>query len=97
MNKIDRTGERRINNFGSEMIIKEYRKWDDIDVYFSEYDWTAKNIGYGNFKKGNISCPYEKRVYGIGCLGEGEYKTRENGKHTRVYDTWHSMLERCYK
>lgn len=35
---IDRTGEKGINNFGSEMIIVEYKKAIDIDVYFPEYD-----------------------------------------------------------
>ena len=31
---IDRTGEERLNNFGSKMMIKEYRCNKDIDVYF---------------------------------------------------------------
>ena len=93
---IDRTGERGINNFGSEMIITEYRKYSDIDVYFPEYNWTFKGARYQKFKKGDIKCPYEPRVYGIGYLGEGEYKSKENGKMTKCYDTWHSMLERCY-
>ena len=31
---IDRTGEENINEFGSKMIIKEYRNALDIDVYF---------------------------------------------------------------
>ena len=26
---IDRTGEERINSFGSKIVIKEYRKWND--------------------------------------------------------------------
>lgn len=70
MNRIDRTGEKNINNFGSEMVITEYRNKKDIDVYFSKYDWTAKNRQYNDFKVGNISCPYEKRTYGVGYLGE---------------------------
>ena len=37
-NKKNRTGEENINNFGSHMIIKEYRQWNDIDVYFPEYE-----------------------------------------------------------
>lgn len=49
--KIDRTGEEKLNNFGSKMIIKEYRKYMDIDVYFPEYDWIFKHTGYGDFKK----------------------------------------------
>ena len=96
MSKIDRIGEKNINNFGSEMIITEYRRALDIDVYFTEYNWTFKNARYGDFKKGNIKCPYERRVYGIGYVGEGEYKTSENKKPTKVYDTWKGMLRRCY-
>ena len=93
---IDRTGEKGINNFGSEIVIVEYRKNNDIDVYFPEYNWTIKEVQYNNFKKGNIKCPYEKRTYGIGYIGEGKYKVSENGKATRVYTTWRGMLERCY-
>ena len=94
--KVNRTGERAVNNFGSEMVIVKYNNKRDIDVYFPEYDWIAKNTRYDVFKNGNIKCPYEKRYYGIGYIGEGKYKACENGKDTRVYKTWHHMLERCY-
>ena len=93
---INRTGERNINNFGSEMVIVEYRGALDIDIFFPQYDWTFKNAQYGKFKKGIIKCPYEPSVYGVGYLGEGKYKASENGKHTRAYKTWNHMLERCY-
>ena len=91
---IDRTGEKNYNAFGSEMVIVEYRTNKDVDVYFPEYDCIVKNQQYGNFKNGKIKCPYERSVYGIGYIGE--YKTKENGKPTRVYETWKSMLQRCY-
>ena len=94
--KIDRTGEEKLNNFGSKMIIKEYRKRVDIDVYFPEYNWTFEHATYSNFKKGTVRCPYEPRVYGVGYLGEGKYKMSENGKHTDKYDIWHDMIQRCY-
>ena len=38
--KIDRTGEEGVNNFGSKMIIVRYRRNDDVDIYFPEYNWT---------------------------------------------------------
>lgn len=95
-NKVDKTGEIGINNFGSEMVIVGYRKAKDIDVYFPEYNWIAKSIQYDNFKNGNIKCPYEKRYYEVGYIGEGKYKTSENGKNTKCYKTWHNMLRRCY-
>jgi hypothetical protein len=94
--KINRKGEKNYNTFGSEMIIIEYRKYLDIDVYFPEYDWTAKNKTYNNFKKGAISCPYEKTVCDVGYIGEGDYKVSENSKHTKGYKAWHRMLQRCY-
>ena len=94
--KIDRTGEEGVNNFGSKMIIVRYRRNDDVDIYFPEYNWTAKNTTYDNFKRGEIKCPYEPRVYGKGYIGEGKYKAGKNGKMTKYYNTWHSMLRRCY-
>lgn len=94
---IDRTGEENINNFGSEMVIVEYRNARDIDVYFTEHDYIFKGAAYKSFKKGEIRCPYEKRIYGKGCLGEGKHKVYdENGKHTKSYRAWHHMMRRCY-
>ena len=95
--KIDRIGETGINNFGSEMIIVGYRMNRDIDVYFPKYDWTARSVTYMAFKKGNIKCPYEPKVYEHGYLGEGKFKVHdENGKITKCYDAWRQMLRRCY-
>lgn len=97
MSKLDRVGETILNTFGSTMIIVEYRGARDIDVFFPKYDYIAEGVPYGDFKKGSIRCPYEPRVYGHGFLGEGKRKVHdENGKHTKCYATWHSMLERCY-
>ena len=96
MRKIDRTGEIKYNNFGSKMIIKEYRKAIDIDIYFPEYDWTFEHAQYNDFKNGNIKCPYEPRSFGMGYLGEGKYKVLENGKNTDEYKIWYDMIKRCY-
>ena len=94
--KIDRTGEERVNNFGSKMVITKYNGALDIDVYFPEYNWTFEHTTYQNFKKGEIKCPYEPRYYGKGYLGEGKYKMSIDGKFTDEYYIWHNMLKRCY-
>ena len=93
---IDRTGEKGVNNFGSEMVIVEYRKWDDVDIYFPKYDWTLKHVRYAHFKNGEIKCPYERRYFNVGYLGEGKYKMSENGKFKKEYKIWYYMLQRCY-
>ena len=94
--KIDRTGEEGYNKFGSKMIINTYKGARDIDVYFPEYDWVFEHTTYQKFKKGKIKCPYEPRVCGVGYIGEGKYKAKENGKHSDEYIIWHHMLTRCY-
>ena len=93
---INKTGEEKVNSFGSKMVVKEYRNNKDIDVYFPEYNWIFKHTQYKHFKKGNIKCPYEPRYFGVGYLGEGEYKVFENGRDTDKYKIWHNMLQRCY-
>lgn len=94
--RIDRIGEEKTNTFGSLMRIINYRKYNDIDVYFEEYDYTKTNVNYNNFQKGTISCPYEPRVYKVGYIGIGKYKVSENRKRTKCYSVWSHMLERCY-
>ena len=94
--KVNRIGEENINNFGSKIIITRYGGATDIDVYFSEYNWTFKHSAYKEFKNGKIKCPYEKRVYGRGYIGEGKYKARENRKTNKCYEVWNKMLQRCY-
>ena len=93
---INRIGEEKVNKFSSKMIIKEYRKYNDIDVYFPEYDWIFEHTRYDHFKNGNIKCPYEPRICGVGYLGEGKYKAKENGKNTDKYKIYYDMLRRCY-
>ena len=93
---VNRIGEENYNTFGSKMIIREYRKAIDIDVYFPEYDWMFEHTQYSNFKKGRIKCPYEPRCFGKGYLGEGEYKMSENGKNTDEFYIWYAMIQRCY-
>ena len=44
-----RLGEERTNNFGSKMVIKEYRNSKDIDVYFPQYNWMTKKQRISKF------------------------------------------------
>ena len=94
--KIDRTGEIKFNNFGSKMIIKEYRNNRDMDIYFPEYNWIARHIKYDYFKNGKIKCPYEARYFTKGYLSEGKYIISEKGKLKKEYIIWYDMLQRCY-
>lgn len=78
------------------MTIINYRKYNDIDVYFSEYNYIFRGTTYDRFKKGRIQCPYEPRTWGKGYLGVGEYRKTINDIKTEQYNYWRMMLERCY-
>ena len=82
-----KTGTVIKSNGGSMMCCIRYRRYNDVDVYFPRYDYLAEHVSYGNFKSGNIKCPYERTVYNIGYLGNGPYKVSDNAKLTKVYDT----------
>ena len=96
MQEIDKIGEVKYNNFGSRMKVVGFRKYSDVDIYFEDYNWTRYNVQYNKFISGQLKCPYEPRIYGVGYIGEGKHDTRENGKMTKCYKVWQSMLQRCY-
>ena len=90
--KFNRINEVKYNNFGSKMEIIACRGYDDIDVYFEEYNWTFYHNKYDHFKNGSIRCPYEPRFFGIGYIGEGKYVMKKD----KLTNAWTGMLRRCY-
>ena len=80
------------------MKIIAYRKHSDIDVEFlDEYHYVKRNNTYHNFKLGQIKNPYDRALFGVGFIGDGKWKVKdENGKFSRVYLCWMHMIERCY-
>lgn len=93
---LDRTGETHINNKGTPMKIIAYRSSDNIDVEFLDsHHYIKKNATYSNFKRGNVSNPYDRTVFGIGYLGEREDEAIVKHDDDR-YACWQHMIERCY-
>lgn len=94
--KKDRTNETRVNNNGEEMKIIRYGNKRDIDIQFGD-GTIVEHRHYSAFKKGQINNPFFPTVYGVGFMGIGDYKSRdENGKQTKCYTTWQNMYMRCY-
>ena len=80
------------------MKIVKYVSVNDMVVEFQDKYKYRKKTNYQNFKSGQIKNPYDKSVHGVGCIGDGEFLTKEpNGYHpTREYTCWIHMIERCY-
>tara|TARA_B110000881_G_scaffold169774_1_gene153324 strand:- start:1166 stop:1795 length:630 start_codon:yes stop_codon:yes gene_type:complete len=55
---------------------------------------TEKTTCSINIKRGNVKDYFYPAVYGVGFLGEGQYKPRGSDKHASI--RWKGMLERCY-
>lgn len=74
------------------MQIVRYGTYTDIDVKFLDKDgYVYKHTNYSNFKNGWLKNPYDRCIFGIGYLGEGDAQQK-----TQVGYCWRGMLERCY-
>jgi len=79
------------------MKIIRYRIASDMTIEFQDQDKYVTDTTYQNFKERKIKNPYDKSIFGIGCLGVGKYKAYDtDGYKTREYNIWVSLLERCY-
>lgn len=94
----ERIGEKHINNYGNEFEIVEYKNADKVTVEFECGYRTV--VTYQNCQLGRVSCPYDKRYNGVACMGLMSDGTDPvaviNGKQTRQYILWMSMINRCY-
>ena len=48
-----------------------------------------------HIKSGGVKDPYSPSVFDVGIVGTN-YPATVNGRITKEYSRWHSMLERCY-
>ena len=95
MKKLNRVGEKYTTNQGYIVEIVEY--FNSLNITLKFEDGTLiYNIRFGNLKRGNVSHPLRKSVFGVGYIGIGKYKSTENGRETVSYSRWSNMLSRCY-
>lgn len=93
MKFINRIGEENVNFQGCKMKIVEYNDACSVIVEFQDEYRYRKKCAYKGFKNGSVKNPYDKTVYGIGYLGEGEYNKKNS---LLIYTEWQEMLKRCY-
>lgn len=84
------------NNKGTPMKIISGTSKENIIVEFQDDFRFKKSTTYVNFSNRQVKNPYDITVYGVGAVGDGKYKTWEQGHITAEYGTWADMLRRCY-
>ena len=92
--KTERTGEIRLNRYGTPMKIVEYINNRDVVVEFQDEHRYKKHTDYAGFNAGKTENPYDKTMFGVGYLGVGRFGANKNNK--RMYSVWQDMLARCY-
>ena len=101
MAKKDRVGEKFVSNEGYEVVIVEYNSYSDVVVEIQDEYKTRIHTKYYNCQRRQVKNPYHPSVHGHGYLGLMSDGTRprtidENGRHTREYIVWSSMIQRVY-
>ena len=66
----------------------------DVEIQFLKTGFET-TVQLGSIRNGNVKDPYSPSVYGVGILGT-KYPSTINGVITKEYETWCSMLQRCY-
>lgn len=89
---ICRIGEQRYNNQGALMTIIRYRNNKDLDIQFDD-GYILNHVKYYTFLHKELKNPMFPQVYGVGCIGVGEFNKTE---HEKIYAVWSAMLKRCY-
>lgn len=96
------TGKRKItvgsvwdsNGYGKFEVVK-YKSCHDVTVRFIETGFKT-SCRSGNIKVGNVKDRLSPKVYGVGFVGVGGYKSDINRVRTKSYEAWVNMLARCY-
>lgn len=90
----NRIGEKFTTNQGLICEIIEYKNSHNLIIKFS--DGNIKKTTYSHLQTGNVRNPYYRWICGVGYIGEGPYKPSIKSVKGTIYNTWHSILQRCY-
>ena len=81
------------NNYGTPMLIVDYKNGGNIIIEFQDEHKVRKQTNMSHILSGDIINPYDKRVQGVGYIGEGKYSKKND---IECYNHWSNMLLRCY-
>ena len=79
-----------------KMKIVEYNSRTDVWIEFQDEYKAKVHSTMQHIRNGKVGNPYAKTVYGVGCLGNVDFKVVVNGKRDKRYMVWYNMIRRCY-
>lgn len=90
---------RSSNNCGDYKVLgKSSKVISGRNTYGIEFLDTGmiKSVTTCQMNSGEVSDPLKKTVYGIGFMGDGDYKTSDKGKSLKEGTMWFNIMQRCY-
>jgi hypothetical protein len=82
------------NSFGDFQVLEYFNK-GKVKISFIGTGYTTYTR-MDKIRKGLVKDRLTPSVYGVGYIGDGPYASYLNGKVTKVYCIWHTILQRCY-
>lgn len=82
------------SNSSGDFKVLKYSDSKNIEIQFLNTGFETK-VQLGSIRNGEVKDPYSPSVHGVGILGV-KYQTKINGVHTKEYELWCRMLQRCY-
>ena len=96
LNAEDVIGKIFHTNSGGDCVVIEYKGWEHVTVEFLDENKAQVTTQMTNIRRGCVSNPYKKGRFGLGYMGEGDFKSSNGKKTSLVYYTWSGMMERGY-
>lgn len=93
--KKERLGSEIVNYQGCIMKVIDYINSDNVIIEFQDNHHEHIKTTWNTFKKGNVKNHYIPNICNIGMIGS-KYPSVINGKRTKEYAIWNSMITRCY-
>lgn len=95
--KTDITGLRTKSKTAGWFTVSSYINNQKVLVQFEDTGtlvWTSKDRAV----KGTVRDKNHPSIFGVGCIGVGEYQSRygSKGAKTKEYQVWENMIARCY-
>mgnify|MGYP000017613476 CR=1 FL=1 len=88
-------GTRHMTKQCGELEIVEYFNKSNVSIFFVATG-SEKTVHSSSIRRGSVKDKYALSVFGVGFIGEGEFKPSYKNKLTKLYSTWSDMLRRCY-
>ena len=90
----DCVGKVCVSKSSGDFKILKYNDTTNVEIQFLKTGYETA-VQLTNIKSGKVKDRYLPSVYNVGILGS-KYPSKVNGRNTKEYEIWCSMLRRCY-